>query len=149
MKLEVLRYSSGKESTLGLLFINGEFECYTLEDEYRSQKVYSETRIPDGEYKIGLKEQGVFHDKYIKKFPLSHRGMLHILDVPNFSDVLIHIGNNDDDTAGCLLLGDGANNNKVGSGFISNSTVAYKRVYAKVITPLLNGEDVTISYASR
>ncbi len=41
--LEVLRYSSGADSTLGLLFINDangrEFLSYTLEDEFREEKV--------------------------------------------------------------------------------------------------------------
>ena len=54
MKLHVMRFSSQKDSTLGLLFdeSNGkrEFLCYTLEDEYRENKVMHETRIPAGTY---------------------------------------------------------------------------------------------------
>ena len=51
MKLEVLRFSSQSDSTLGLLFdvTNGrEFLCYTIEDEARETKVMGETRIPAG-----------------------------------------------------------------------------------------------------
>ena len=59
MRLELYRYSSGKESTLGILYlINDEnkkqFLCYTLEDEKRDVKVYGETRIPSGQYFLGL-----------------------------------------------------------------------------------------------
>ena len=54
--LEVLRYSSGDDSTLGILSENGpagrEFLAYTLEDEYREKKVSAETRIPEGTYDI-------------------------------------------------------------------------------------------------
>ena len=35
MKLELKRFSAGNDSTLGLMFVDGEFECFTLEDEYR------------------------------------------------------------------------------------------------------------------
>ena len=52
MVLEVLRFSSLKDSTNGLLFNTTEgreFLCYTLEDEFREEKKYGETRIPDGD----------------------------------------------------------------------------------------------------
>ena len=63
-KLELYRYSSQKDSTLGLLFITDyetnkkEFLCFTLEDEKRDVKVYGETRIPKGEYEVVLREYG-------------------------------------------------------------------------------------------
>ena len=63
MKLEVLRFSSLKDSTNGLLFDITEkrtFLCYTLEDEFRSEKIVGETRIPDGEYKIELRTVGAY-----------------------------------------------------------------------------------------
>ena len=49
MKLEVLRFSSGEDSTSGILFDvtgNRKFLCYTLEDQYQTKKVMQETRIP-------------------------------------------------------------------------------------------------------
>ena len=48
MKLKVIRFSSQKDSTSGLLFdVTNEtkFLCYTLEDERREEKVMAETRI--------------------------------------------------------------------------------------------------------
>lgn len=66
MKLEVLRFSSGEDSTSGLLFdvSNGrEFLAYTLEDEYRDSKKYGETRIPAGTYKIQFRTVGGFQDR--------------------------------------------------------------------------------------
>ena len=150
MKLQVLRFSSQKDSTSGLLFdiTNGiKFLCYTLEDEYREEKVYSETRIPQGTYKINLRTVGRLHEKYIKRFPDVHRGTLHVRNVPNFKYILIHCGNTDDHSAGCLLLGDSQENNIIRkNGYIGHSSQAYKRVYPPIAKALENNEEVTISY---
>lgn len=150
MKLEVLRFSSGKDSTSGLLFDvsnDRKFLAYTLEDEYRDNKVYSETRIPAGTYKIRLRTEGGFHAKYSKRFQDIHKGMLHIVDVPGFDYILIHCGNTDEHTAGCLLVGDTQNNNMVEEdGFIGRSTAAYKRIYVPIAEALEQGKEVIIEY---
>ena len=149
MKLEVLRFSSQSDSTLGLLFdvTNGrEFLCYTLEDEYRTQKVYGETRIPAGEYEILLRTEGGHHEKYKAKFGDMHKGMLWLQDVPNFQWILIHIGNKDEDTAGCLLVGNSSTQNITEEGSIAASTSAYRRIYPLIAAVLEAGEKVTIKY---
>ena len=147
MKLEVIRFSENRESTLGLLFINGVFVCYTLEDEKRIKKVMGETRIPEGEYKILLRTEGGFHQRYLKRYGKQfHKGMLHVQDVPNFEFILIHTGNTDDHTAGCLLIGDTVNNNSVTDGFLGKSGDAYKRIYPEIRDTILQGEEVTIRY---
>ena len=71
MQLEVLRFSSQKDSTNGLLFDISDgrkFLAYTLEDERREDKVMHETRIPAGTYKIKLRTVGGFHGRYVKKY---------------------------------------------------------------------------------
>ena len=146
MKLKVYRYSSQSRTTLGALHIDGEFECYTLEDRHRDIKVMGETRIPQGTYTIGLRTVGGHHAKYSKKFPDDHKGMLHVLDVPNFKYILIHIGNDELDTMGCLLVGDYVNNNKLQKGQLNSSTNAYRNMYKKVIEATERGEPVTIQY---
>jgi len=146
MELKVLRYSDNGESTLGLLFIDGVFECYTLEDEARTYKVFNETRIPEGTYEIKLRTEGEHHAKYMRKFGDLHKGMLWLQDVPDFQWVLIHIGNDDDDTAGCLLVGSKSNNNQYGVGYIEGSTDAYTKMYEKVSKALINEEEVNITY---
>lgn len=145
MELIVQRISENGESTIGALFINGKFECWTLEDEYRTHKVFNETRIPEGTYEIKLRTVGGHHLRYKELFKF-HKGMLELQDVPNFKYILIHIGNEDDDTAGCLLVGDTANNNKLANGFIGNSGNAYKRLYPKVLKAIKDNEKVTITY---
>lgn len=150
MELCVFRYSASKESTLGLLLeVSGterKFLCYTIEDQHQTRKVYGETCIPQGVYTLKLRHHGGFHDRYKTKFSDFHKGMVEICDVPNFKDVLIHIGNTDDDTAGCLLLGDISHNNQSMNDFIGRSTQAYKRVYPLIASALERGEDVKIGY---
>lgn len=143
MKLKVIRYNSEEDYTDGLLFIGDKFECYTLEDEHRTTKVWGETRIPEGCYKVELRTEGGFHERYKAKYPSWHRGMLWVKDVPGFEYILIHIGNDDDDTAGCLLVGSTADKDK---GFIGASAKAYKDLYLKVIEAIDNGEEIEISY---
>lgn len=151
MKLEVLRYSSGEETTLGLLFdVTGpmprQFLCYTLEDEHREFKVAGQTRIPDGEFKVTLRTVGGKHAKYGARYPDMHKGMLWVRDVPGFEYILIHVGNTDDDTEGCLLLGDTANQNVTAEGSIGSSGNAYKRIYPLIADKIAAGEKVTITY---
>lgn len=151
MELEVLRFSSQKDSTNGLLFdITGgkrRFLCYTLEDEHRDVKVAGETRIPAGTYRITLRTTGGFHGRYLKKYGEMHKGMLWVRDVPNFEYILIHTGNTDEHTAGCLIVGDSQQANFGDSdGFVGSSTQAYKRIYPVVAEVLEGGGNVTISY---
>ena len=151
MKLKVLRFSSQEDSTSGLLFLEKdnrlEFLCYTLEDEYRSSKVRGETRVPAGVYKIQLRQEGGFHQRYTKKYGSMHKGMLHVTNVPGFEYILIHTGNTDEHTAGCLLVGDSQENNSIiKDGFIGKSTNAYKRIYPNIAKAIKNKEEVTIEY---
>jgi hypothetical protein len=76
-----------------------------------------------------------------------HKGMLWVRDVPGFEYILIHTGNTDEHTAGCLLLGDSQQSNFGSSnGFIGSSVTAYKRVYPFIQKALSSGEQVSITY---
>ena len=145
MDIDIIRYNSQSDFTDGLLFINGIFKCFTLEDEERTVKVKGETRIPNGRYKIELRTVGGFHNRYLNKYGANfHKGMLWVKDVPNFEYILIHTGNTDEHTAGCLLVGMNQDANNV--GFLGNSTVAYKMIYKDVRDAILQGEEVWINY---
>ena len=145
MKLKLIRTSSQSDSTNGILYIDDEFACFTLEDEQREIKVQGETAIPLGIYQIELRTVGGFHTKYAKRFSDIHEGMLELQDVPNFQYILIHCGNTDEHTAGCILLGDSQENNVLlKDGFIGKSTQAYKRIYPRIAKALKNNEEVKI-----
>ena len=150
MKLEVLRFSSDNDSTLGALFDVTEkrkFLCFTLEDEFREVKVSGETRIPSGTYNITLRTVGGCNQRYDDKFGTDfNKGMLWVRDVPGFEYILIHIGNTDDNTDGCLLVGDSQTQNITKNGFIGSSTDAYTRIYPPIADVLVDGGKVTITY---
>jgi hypothetical protein len=97
------------KSTIGKLFIDGEFECFTLEDVVRETKVYGATAIPVGTYRVIVD----FSNHFQKDLP-------HVLDVPGFEGVRIHCGNTDKDTEGCILLG-----RTRGEDFIGESKLAF------------------------
>ena len=153
MQLEVLRFSSEDDSTSGLLFDitdgNRKFLAYTLEDEYREEKEMHETRIPAGTYNVALRTEGGFHQRYVAKYGDMHKGMLWVRDVPGFEYILIHTGNTDEHTSGCLLLGDSQTNNQIKEdGFIGSSVQAYKRVYPSIAKVLEDGGTVNITYTN-
>ena len=133
MKLELKRFSSQSDTTLGLMFLDGEFECFTLEDEYRAEKIKGETRIPEGTYKVAKREVlSGLTKKYREKYPwFDFHFMLH--DVPGFQYVYIHIGNDDDHTDGCLLVGDSVKSNRFNEdNNLTSSGPAFKRLYQKM-----------------
>ena len=154
MKLDVVRTQFGADATNSLLFIDGEFECYGLEDEIRDVKVYAESAIPLGEYEIKFRTVGGFHTRtkarYDSKYGEGwHLGMLELQDVPNFEFILVHSGNTDESTAGCYLVGNTQQDLDVSKdGFIGSSRVAYEKMYPKVRDALVAGDKVTIKYSN-
>ena len=109
MQLTLTRVVSGPESTIGVIRVDGEPTCWSLEDQAQPSgvKIPGETRIHAGIYQIGVRTVGGYHNRCLRRWPEWHRGMLQLLDVPNFKHILIHPGNTDDDTRGCILPGMG------------------------------------------
>lgn len=140
MILTLRRFASMIDWTLSAFYIDGQFQCFGLEDEHRDQKVPGETRIPAGRYEIKLQTVGVLHNKYSARFAGVHVGMLALQNVPGFAGVMIHVGNTDDDTEGCILLGDVA----MASGALGDSVAGYRKAYAKISDKLRRGEKVFI-----
>jgi hypothetical protein len=145
MIVKLIRFSSQENSTLGLLYIDGGFQCFTIEDEFRTEKVMHETRIPEGIYELGIRDEGGFHERYKSKFKGIHKGMIQVMDVPNFEYILLHIGNWEDQTSGCLLLGNSAKQNVTGSGMVIESKIAYLRVYPLIMRQLQKGKKVYLN----
>lgn len=144
MNLELVRFGYGKDSTLGRLSVDGEFECFTLEDERREVKVYGETCIPEGRYEILLRTEAGKHERYLDRFPELHRGMLWLQDVPDFEFIYLHIGNKEDQTLGCPLTGTVPLIMPDGEFEVARSKDAYLALYRKVLPPLLIEERVFI-----
>jgi len=146
MKIDVVRTQFGIDATNGMMFIDDKFECYTLEDQYQAVKVMHETCIPEGTYQIKFRKVGGFHTKYSARYKNAHYGMLELQDVPNFKYILIHSGNTDEHTSGCILTGNTQQDLDLGKdGMIGQSRNAYERMYRKVSAVLLQGKEVTIT----
>ena len=149
MKLTVVRTQFGTDATNGILLVDGLFECYTLEDQYQAVKVMHETCIPEGTYDIKFRTVGGFHEKYKTRYGNAHYGMLHLQDVPNFTYILIHAGNTDEHTSGCLIVGETQQDLDISDdGFIGHSGKAYSKLYNKVAKDLLLGKEVSIEYTT-
>lgn len=144
MNLTVRRVLHDYHSTASVVYLDGEQICYGLEDEPRDEKVAGQTRIPAGTYKVKLRTEGGFHQRYSKRFPDFHRGMLHVIGVPGFEWILIHCGNTHEHTAGCLLVGEDVNTT-YGDMRLSSSVIAYEKLYRAVVDAATS-DDLTITY---
>ena len=144
MKLQVIRTQFGNDATNGMLFINGLFECYTLEDQYQAVKVWGETCIGEGSDKIKFKKWGGFHEKYKVRYGADHYGMLHVQDVPNFTNCYIHVGNTESNTDGCLLPN--TNVSLVNGEWVGgDSGGVYKPLYERLSKELDEGYEVWLN----
>lgn len=129
MKLLLERKYKKENYTIGKLYIDGIYFCDTLEDTVRIKdcnciyKIYGETAIPEGEYDIKIIERS--------------NGILTpmLINVPCFNGILIHSGNDEDDTEGCILVG--INREK---GKVLNS----RNTFNLLMNNLLSAEKITI-----
>lgn len=117
MLITVKRFEFKPTYTIGKLYVNGIYECYTLEDAVRDKKIQDVTAIPTGKYKLVIDASTRFR-----------KDMPHILNVPNFTGVRIHAGNTSKDTEGCILLG----TTWSGGDFISQSKLAFDKFFTKL-----------------
>lgn len=118
MKIKVKRYEFRDTYTVGRMYIDDVYFCYTLEDKVREgEKVNGQTAIPTGIYNVIIDVS----TRFGKQLP-------HILNVPNFTGVRIHAGNTSKDTEGCILLG----HTYAGKDFIGNSKSAFDVFFEKL-----------------
>lgn len=138
--LELIRYSTQKNSTIGALLLitpyGKHFICHVLEDTFKYDKVHGETRIPSGIYKLGLRKTGGVNAQYKDRYKEKHHGMIEIKNVPNFEHILIHCGNTPDHTKGCLIVGDTCEQNITKNGYVGNSRGCYERIYPLIVKGL-------------
>lgn len=132
MKLTLKRIAKKETYTIGKLYIDDVYFCDTLEDKDRNLhqgmllndikriKVMHQTAIPTGTYKV-----------IVNMSPKFKRLLPRLQNVPAFDGILIHRGNTDKDTSGCILVGE---NKEVGK--VINSTP-----YEQKLVELLKGKE--------
>ena len=141
MKITIDRKWKKDTYTIGRLFVNGSLFCNTLEDKDRglkqtdslssikSRKVYGETAIPTGLYKIDMETVSPKYSAVKWYRDLCKGKMPRLKNVPGFEGILIHSGSSALDTLGCILVG---KNTIVGKLTQSKDTFAklYKQMKA-------------------
>lgn len=147
MEIEVIRNTFTDKSTISDVFIDGEHECFILEDKDRGlidawpieqinkSKIFGITCIPYGHYKVIVTKSERFsklrgHDVYL---PL-------LLNVKGFEGVRIHSGNRPEDTEGCLITG-----TDKGIDVVNNSVTAFIKLNDKINNALKSGQDVWVN----
>ena len=128
VNLLIIRDTFTEKSTIGTLFINGELFCDTLENPYINNE-RNISCIPEGQYKVRLR---------LARESAS-RDYLHLLvqDVPNRDWILFHRGNTAKDTSGCILVGNGREQDAV-----ENSRLAMDLVIKEILN--LGGENINL-----
>lgn len=149
------RFTDNGRATLGMVYDCGVWIppqrrpeplviCAILEDTYRPVKIKGRTRIPAGDYELELKPVGTskFDAQYSKLFKQFHAGMIRFKDVPDFSEILLHCGNDENDTEGCPLTGYSLS---LAEHTVQYSRAAYSVLAAIITKSLLEGHRVTWS----
>lgn len=150
MEIVLKRLYKKEDYTIGKLYVNGKYFCDTLEDKVRDLnkdgdlndngegKVPGKTAIPYGRYKVVT---NICSPKYAKRSSYIWCGgyLPRLLDVPHFDGILIHAGNSESHTSGCILVGE----NKV-KGVVSNSMATLRKLYTELkFVPV--GEEIWIT----
>ena len=140
MKILVKRVAKRPTYTIGKMYLDGKYFCDTLEDTDRNisqstpldtikkVKLPNNTAIPTGTYKV-----------IVNVSPKFKRLLPRLLNVPGFDGILIHRGNTDKDTSGCILIGE----NKV-VGRVINSTGYETKLVSILNKAQDNKENITI-----
>lgn len=148
MELVLNRILKTNDYTIGEFSVDGKYLCDTIEDAVRplpescpntpkgiackcKEKVYGKTAVPAGTYKVKL--------GYSNRF---RRILPQVLDVPHFLGILIHTGNSNKDTEGCIIVGtwDGKTEN-----WVSNSRVAFDKLMPLLRDATDNKEEITLT----
>ena len=128
VNLLIIRDTFTDVSTIGNLYLDGEWLCDTLENPYLNNQ-RNISCIPEGQYKVRLRTA---RESATKDY-------LHLLvqDVPDRSLILFHSGNTAKDTRGCVLVGIGTEQD-----FVKNSRLAMDLLMKEIIN--LGGTNINL-----
>lgn len=143
MKIELERTLLADDHTLGVMTIDGAFFSHTIEDRVRDYnkdgdlldagetKIFGETAIPYGTYEVDL----TMSPKFKRLLPW-------VKDVPHFTGIRIHRGNDAGDSHGCIIPGQ-----SVGNGKVVNSTDHEMKLIEHILAAMVRGEKITLEIA--
>lgn len=160
--LDIVRFKFNKDWTVSKVLLNGILHGYAVEDEIRDVKIKGETAVDYGTYPLDIRHSPKFSSSFywsdsLKKliepkervnYPKTADWRFHeliwIKDTPRHELCLIHWGNTDDDTDGCLIVGSamGVINGQEG---VSGSRKYYRKLY-EIIYPIVRSGGQFIRY---
>ena len=127
MNLYLRHFMEGPDATLGMLYVDGDFECFTLELPWKDNQV-NVSRIPDGVYKVELE----YSSHFGRKLP-------ELRNVPERSEIKFHPANFPIELKGCIAVGQ-----TVGKDFIRSSGLALDRLMDKLLAVSV-GEEMWVN----
>lgn len=154
MTLTVQRKYKNQKYTIGELYIDGIKFCDTLEDKDRGLfqnmplstiqdlKVYGETAVPTGHYKITLDVVSPKFSQYSFYKEVCDGKLPRLLNVPGFEGVLIHVADGSKGAEllhGCIGIGD----NKIKGGLL-NGKETFIKLYALMLEAKNRNEEITL-----
>lgn len=156
MKIELKRIYTCPTYTIGKLYIDGVYQNDTLEDtdrglddsmseaEIRKRKVYAQTAIPTGTYKITMNVRSPKFSQYPFYKKLCDGYLPRLIGIKGFEGVLLHCGNKASSSAGCILQG--LNTIK---GRLTDSQSVFTKLMKKHFIPAkMLGKEITITITS-
>ena len=140
MELLLKRHTFKPTYTIGKLFLNSKYFCDVIEDTVRDLnmdgdlddcgegKVYGKTAIPYGRYEV----QVTMSTRFKKLLPI-------LIGVKGFEGIRIHSGNTEQDSLGCLIVGE---NKEVGK--VLNSRVTMDKLMKEFESHKMEKHYITI-----
>jgi len=134
MELQLYRLRYLPTRTVGQLYVDREYFCFTQEDTMREiegkqvseWKIKGSTAIPVGRYQVVLQNS-----------PRFGPDCPTLLQVPGYDLIRVHAGNTELDTEGCLLLGFALNDDGTIAGGTSAPAVReFKQLIKKEKEPV-------------
>lgn len=142
MKLEIIRRYTGKTCVIGKFKVLDDeekilFECFSLEEDKEGLESGKDLRIPEGIYDLKRHTPSRFENTLRSITKKDDDTMINVYndEVSASRAILIHWGNTDKDTQGCILLGLTKDNN--------NESVGQSRQACKEFYDLMYNQDLS------
>ncbi|EQA3502806.1 DUF5675 family protein [Campylobacter coli] len=141
MKVTINRRYTGKTCVIGKFKVLDDeekilFECFALEEDKEGLESGKDLRIPEGNYNLRRHTPSRFENTLRSITKKDDDTMINVYndEVPSSRAILIHWGNTDKDTQGCILLGLTKDNN--------NESVGQSRLACKEFYDLMYGKNL-------
>lgn len=118
----------------------------TLELPFRGNK-RNVSAIPTGRYKLVKQKWGFYYDSYKERWP-HHEFVVNLAGVQGRDGILIHTGNEIDDSEGCILVGQRLSKRE-GDKWLSNSRNIYSIFYGIIDELWMMREELWIDVVDR